>query len=475
MSKSLIIIFSLFSVFLTLPSYAVSGDGKATLVVDVWEGNWKQSDKGSRSFRLGKDIAIKVVNLDGWIMREITANRMDMGNLFAPEQLNEVAEHLRTIDADPNPNPLSEGTKEAISSATLQLLDSLFPVIAGIELPQASRRGYVPATYYKKDTVHILKFTIDRTSKGYGTEGGDAWDRLLKTSHRTIRSTVTLGYNGTDGKPSRQIPTVFDGTKNRKTGVVTIELYQLRAVVLSAVVVLAILVLLWWLAPKSEILRDVTQPLRPDGSYPWSLSRAQMAFWFMAVVAGFLFLWVVTGRLDTLNNSVLILIGIGSGTALGASLVTNYARNDASEERAALAMEKYGSRRAIPWSVLKKEALQREAELIAALREFRTDPTVTLPSDNEQAEIRQEAQFFKKGWAREIFFDWLSEGKVVSFHRFQMFAWTLALGLVFVVEVIQNLELPEFDTTLLALTGISAGTYLGFKFPPAQPSSQQQT
>ncbi len=77
-------------------------------------------------------------------------------------------------------------------------------------------------------------------------------------------------------------------------------------------------------------------------------------------------------------------------------------------------------------------------------------------------------KFFRKGWLSEILFDWLTEGKVVSFHRFQMMVWTLALGLVFLVQVLRNLEFPSFDGTLLALSGISAGTYLGFKFPPVK-------
>jgi hypothetical protein len=41
--------------------------------------------------------------------------------------------------------------------------------------------------------------------------------------------------------------------------------------------------------------------------------------------------------------------------------------------------------------------------------------------------------------------------------------------LIFVVHVVSKLEMPAFDTTLLALTGISAGTYLSFKFPKVEP------
>jgi hypothetical protein len=39
------------------------------------------------------------------------------------------------------------------------------------------------------------------------------------------------------------------------------------------------------------------------------------------------------------------------------------------------------------------------------------------------------------------------------------------LGLVFIRSVLLQLVMPDFDTTLLGLMGISSGTYIGFKFP----------
>jgi hypothetical protein len=36
---------------------------------------------------------------------------------------------------------------------------------------------------------------------------------------------------------------------------------------------------------------------------------------------------------------------------------------------------------------------------------------------------------------------------------------------VFVVAVYNTLAMPDFSATLLGLTGISAGTYVGFKIP----------
>jgi zona occludens toxin (predicted ATPase) len=55
------------------------------------------------------------------------------------------------------------------------------------------------------------------------------------------------------------------------------------------------------------------------------------------------------------------------------------------------------------------------------------------------------------------------EGRVITFHRFQIVGWTLILGVVFVSEVLSKLSMPVFDATLLTLMGISSGTYLGFR------------
>jgi len=35
----------------------------------------------------------------------------------------------------------------------------------------------------------------------------------------------------------------------------------------------------------------------------------------------------------------------------------------------------------------------------------------------------------------------------------------------FIISVWKDLLMPDFNTTLLSLMGISSGTYIGFKFP----------
>ena len=44
-----------------------------------------------------------------------------------------------------------------------------------------------------------------------------------------------------------------------------------------------------------------------------------------------------------------------------------------------------------------------------------------------------------------------------------MVLFTVLLAVIFVAKTASALVMPEFDTTLLGLMGISSGTYLGFK------------
>ncbi len=62
-------------------------------------------------------------------------------------------------------------------------------------------------------------------------------------------------------------------------------------------------------------------------------------------------------------------------------------------------------------------------------------------------------------------YDLLAENNLISFHRFQIFVWTLILGLIFVANVYNELAMPQFSATLLGLLGIGAGAYVGFKLP----------
>jgi hypothetical protein len=72
---------------------------------------------------------------------------------------------------------------------------------------------------------------------------------------------------------------------------------------------------------------------------------------------------------------------------------------------------------------------------------------------------------FPVGTQGEFFEDLLTDANGVTLHRFQMLAITVILGVMFIIHVVTNLSMPEFDGSLLTLMGIAGGTYVGFKIP----------
>lgn len=161
-----------------------------------------------------------------------------------------------------------------------------------------------------------------------------------------------------------------------------------------------------YLCRTTSLVRSGTHPIPHER--PYSLSLFQMSFWFFLVIAAYVFMWLITDELDTITDSVLALIGIGAATALGAALI---------------------------------------------------DQKKTAPAPDEPG-----------GQSRGFLNDVMSDPNGVSLHRFQMFVWTLVLGVIFIGSVYKNLEMPQFSATLLGLMGISSGTYLGFKVPEKQGS-----
>jgi hypothetical protein len=73
---------------------------------------------------------------------------------------------------------------------------------------------------------------------------------------------------------------------------------------------------------------------------------------------------------------------------------------------------------------------------------------------NRDRPVKQSQGFLK---------DILSDEYGISLHRFQIFAWTIVMVAVFIRQVTAYLKMPDFDSSLLILMGISSGTYLGFK------------
>ena len=242
---------------------------------------------------------------------------------------------------------------------------------------------------------------------------------------------------------------------------------------IAMIVALLTLVLFVRLARKTSIIRE-PGPAPLDGSAKaYNLGRTQMAFWFFLIYVSYLVIWLVTDMLDTITPSLLGLMGISAGTALSEALIDSGKDTARSEQRRDLSAQR-----------------QSLEQTVADLQCRRTgsDAKSTMPHDDfanhdsldkqlQAARMRlaqinhqlaslesTKAVCATRGFLRDV----LADCHGYSFHRFQIFAWTIVLGIMFMSSVYNSLSMPEFSATLLGLMGLSSGTYIGFKFPEKQ-------
>lgn len=291
-----------------------------------------------------------------------------------------------------------------------------------------------------------------------------AWGELRRSGlyQHDVGFTLTTTIGGrTVSLPTTLQPTTIDAGAPRSTegDHFLLQIASWVWTLVAAVIYLLILVIFLIFALRTDLISDTGGCRRADGLRPYSLARAQMAFWFLTIILASLFLWLATGTWHILNETCLWLIGIGSGTALGSAIISEADPKKAESKKNPLArdrgesLEQFGAR---------LDAALDDADAAVALATSATLPALQAQRD---ALAKQEEDLKNRpesGW-RRLMQDWLTDGDVYSFHRYQMLAWTLVLGLFFIAKVWDRWELPTFDGTTLALLGITSGTYLGFK------------
>lgn len=240
--------------------------------------------------------------------------------------------------------------------------------------------------------------------------------------------------------------------------------------VVALLIVLVILAILVWLAKTTNLIRETGTCPVPGKLKPYNLGRTQMAFWFFLIIASYLTIWLITDALDTITTSLLMLMGISGGTALGEALIDSGRDETQTSQLQSLTAEKQSLEQTIP-------ELQSQIESVNSKPTLTLEDTSNRDSLNKQlqddrtrlAQVNQQIQVLDPVAARNVsrgfLRDILSDASGYSFHRFQIFAWTIVLGIIFVSSVYNSLNMPEFSATLLGLMGLSSGTYLGFKFP----------
>lgn len=240
--------------------------------------------------------------------------------------------------------------------------------------------------------------------------------------------------------------------------------------IIALLVVLVTLILFVWLARSTNLIRETGACPVPGKLRPYNLGRTQMAFWFFLIYASYVTIWLITDALDTITPSLLGLLGISAGTALGEALIDSGKSSASANQLQSLTAEKQTFEKSIP-------ELQSQVASLNQKPTLTPEDTANRDSLNKQlqdartrlADINQQIQTLtppaSAGISKGLLADILSDSSGYSFHRFQIFAWTIVLGIMFISSVYNNLTMPEFSATLLGLMGISSGTYIGFKFP----------
>ena len=316
-----------------------------------------------------------------------------------------------------------------------------------------------------------LRFDLRRLDgdQDVSKQNRDAWAAILGGVKQDARLTdVNIGIEGK--------PVCFGSAK------FTLRVFPWYKVWIYLGIALLVVVFLI-LAISSDLVRDegpidpgpTTNPNTPSGGRwrlgrlfgsgsgearpTYSLARCQMAWWFLIVVGGYLYIWMVTGERDSLTSGVLILIGISAATGFSSVVIDSNKRDQriALEKEEALLKKQLAELAAIvpPPADLQPQTQQRQARIAEIDKTLAGLPPLPGPSE---------------GFLKDI----LRDREGVSFHRFQMAVWTVVLGGVFVHAVWQKLSMPDFSSTLLGLMGISAGTYVGFKIPD-QPKATNPT
>jgi len=207
----------------------------------------------------------------------------------------------------------------------------------------------------------------------------------------------------------------------------------------------------------TDMLRD--GPAMGTIRQTYSLARTQMAWWFVLILLAYVFVWLLTSDRDTIPASLLGLMGISAATAVAAVAISPGTTSRAETLRAGIEADLVSieaSRERI------NAAISTATPALAALLERRR-------SEQDKAHdalVARAASLTAVVPSRGFWRDLVSDDRGgVALDRVQILVWTLVLGIIFVSSVVLELTMPEFSGTLLALMGISSGTYVGFQMP----------
>jgi hypothetical protein len=151
--------------------------------------------------------------------------------------------------------------------------------------------------------------------------------------------------------------------------------------------------------------------LKDDNNLYYSLGRTQLFYWTLLVIGAYLAICFKTDALPDIPLSILGILGISTATTAFSKIVEN--------------------------------------------------------KNKDGVPINHDAK--SEGW----FLDILSDGSSINIQRFQNVAFNIFFGVFFIQKAFTNHIMPDFDTNVLLLMGISSGAYAGLKNSEATKVQQE--
>lgn len=476
-------------------------------VVLAWRKGSPPTGDRVNQISVGDTVIVRVRNLDGWLIGMLNGNRLSGEPDMSPQQranyalLRSIipkggtsAEVLRNLEAAERPvlapNPALSPTPAPAPSASpaprqvdvedlreadnayqallLTVKRSLFLVFNNSQFHELKAENpdahSIPAAVVQanpNDTIHQFEFRLRRRP---GDE--EAWSKLYDGTKAMHDVRVSLGLK-LDGSIF-MLDTAVVPQAAQPVQRVRLELFRVTWLWSTLAWLVVLLALFIYLGANTPLLRDSDLPMRADGCPQFSLSRLQLAFWTYLVVGAFLVIWLVTDRLDTLNPTVLALLGISSATTFASKLASM-----ATLEGGHTRMEPARAARRDEKVEDLRERLRKELiSLTSKAETLERAATHTAAEEAELANIgvriqrlQDDLEYLGHNRLVRFLIDLLSDNGRVTLHRMQIVIWTIVLGVVFIARVKRELAMPAFSETLLGLMGLSSLTYVALKVP----------
>jgi hypothetical protein len=279
-----------------------------------------------------------------------------------------------------------------------------------------------------------------------------AWQNVFKNN---FEPQFAISVGKSDGPAG---PTDVAGTKGFK--IILVNQRWFEAVAVGSV---ALFIALIAMAAYSDAFRDKT-PEPQVGRRPFSLARCQMAWWFFLSLMAYMLIYLVTGNSGAFSDALLGLIGISASTGLASVAVDSSKRTEMMALRDKLNADKarvvadIAQHDAAIADIDRQLSAQPSADNAAALQREKAEKT-RQRNDLEQQRTdttdritKLDARFAPA--SQHFLIDVLSDEDGVSLNRLQIFVWTIVLGIIFVAQVWQQLSMPEFSSSVLALMGL---------------------